>query len=511
MGIRLQRGLHALARVHRWLGIGLCALFVIWFASGIAMVYYRPPLLSDAERLDFARPLAGAADARAPSARPAADVPALAAAWPAVETLRLARVGNRLVYRWLTADGWQAAWADDGTLARFDGSALAAEARRWFGRSDVRFAGAVNGDTQWTFFGGARPHLPLLRFTTGGPLHRDVYFSSRTGEPVVATTPGARLLYLLGPGLHYFSFEPLRNADAVWRAVVIGTSSLGVVLCSLGLVLGVARLRLRRWWAGRARAIPYAAPAMRLHHWTGLTIGALGLTFVASGLLSMNPAQVFPSTSVGPGLASSVLGPVPPLAAYPAPDFAGSTRELHWYRLGGHPRLIELESIRVRNVLGTAAGGWRQVAAPTEAAAIEAARAAVAATSGSPIERAEWLSQFDNHYYARKERHRPLPAVRVVSTDGRWFYFDGLTGEPLLTSNAGTRARRWLYNGLHSFDLQVLLSRPRLWETTVWAASVAGLAFAWVGMWLAFGARRSRRVRRPGRPGTLRAPATFRQ
>ena len=37
--------------VHRWLGIGMCLLFALWFASGIVMMYVEYPELTEEERL----------------------------------------------------------------------------------------------------------------------------------------------------------------------------------------------------------------------------------------------------------------------------------------------------------------------------------------------------------------------------------------------------------------------------------------------------------------------------
>ena len=36
---------------HRWLGIAGCLVFVVWFVSGIVMMYERMPRLSPEERL----------------------------------------------------------------------------------------------------------------------------------------------------------------------------------------------------------------------------------------------------------------------------------------------------------------------------------------------------------------------------------------------------------------------------------------------------------------------------
>ena len=37
--------------IHRWMGVGCCALFVMWFASGIVLMYWDYPLVHAEERL----------------------------------------------------------------------------------------------------------------------------------------------------------------------------------------------------------------------------------------------------------------------------------------------------------------------------------------------------------------------------------------------------------------------------------------------------------------------------
>ncbi len=40
-----------LSKLHRWVSIGLCLMFAIWFASGVVMIYVPFPSLPDAERI----------------------------------------------------------------------------------------------------------------------------------------------------------------------------------------------------------------------------------------------------------------------------------------------------------------------------------------------------------------------------------------------------------------------------------------------------------------------------
>ena len=47
MGALVARGL---VQTHRWLGVAVCLLFAMWFASGIVMLYVPFPRLTDAKR-----------------------------------------------------------------------------------------------------------------------------------------------------------------------------------------------------------------------------------------------------------------------------------------------------------------------------------------------------------------------------------------------------------------------------------------------------------------------------
>ena len=52
--------------VHRWMGVGLCLLFLLWFASGIVMMYVGLPRVTDEERARTLEPIAWQACCRFP-------------------------------------------------------------------------------------------------------------------------------------------------------------------------------------------------------------------------------------------------------------------------------------------------------------------------------------------------------------------------------------------------------------------------------------------------------------
>lgn len=44
--------LKVLIVVHRWLGVALCTLFLLWFPSGIGMMYWGMPAIGARDRLE---------------------------------------------------------------------------------------------------------------------------------------------------------------------------------------------------------------------------------------------------------------------------------------------------------------------------------------------------------------------------------------------------------------------------------------------------------------------------
>jgi hypothetical protein len=466
--------------VHQYTGAVCCLVFVAWFVSGLVMAYYHSPVLDDTRRLMFAERLERWDHVLAPAA-----VASLRARWSEIDTLRFGSWGGRPVYRWSSADtGWGSAWADDGAPASFGPAEAMSVAQRWFGNAPVlHYAGTHGPRNQWTFAAALRSHYPLHEVDDGSWAGREIFISSRTGEVVVATSRWSRLLFYLGPGLHYFAVYPLRSHDALWRALVIAVSAIGVVTCSVGVALGVWQLRWRALGTARS-VVPYAMKWMRWHHWTGLACGLVTLTFVFSGLLSMNPSDMFPRPGIPPDLRQAFLGSTPDIGALASPAAIGddlpAAKEIEWVRMRGTAYAIALHAPGNGALYAIGAGTW----ARRDPFTSDELRASVEALIPARIVGAETLTEFDNYYYARHGAYLPLPVLRLRldDADGTWWHLDPATGQLFQRSNRMIRLRRWLYNGLHSFDLQALLRHRPLWDLAIWGASLAGLALSTTGV-----------------------------
>jgi hypothetical protein len=468
----------ALAFTHRWLGIAGCLLFLLWFVSGIAMMYVRMPELTAAERLAHAPPIA----ADAIRIDPARALAAMQRASPI--GLEVAMLGDRAVYR--SREPVPAVvYADTGErLDEVTPAAAAAAAAAFAGDArTVRDAGRLDTADQWTL--QLRPHFPLRRFTVDDGAGTELYVSGRTGAVVLDTNRRERFWAYVGPVAHWLYLPVLRRNGPLWTQTIIWTSGLGLVLCVTGLVAGLLRFSpFRQYRVGRTAAMSPYAGWMKWHHYSGLLFGVVTFTWTFSGLLSMGPFAPLTGPGLSPAQREPVTGSVESLMDVSAHDVQRAVRAA-----GSGLDVREMEAIGFRGrgywVASEDTTRHRLVPLDASASAIDrfdrAELEAVArgiAPDAAGVE-LTWLDAYDEYYYDRASP-RPLPVLRARYTDpdATWIYLDPSRGNIALVASRRDRANRWLYHGLHSLDPAWLRNRRPLWDVVVIALSLGGIAGA---------------------------------
>lgn len=504
-----------LVLTHRWLGIAGGLLFVVWFASGIVMMYRRMPALEPAERLGRLAPLEVGSLRVAP--RDAAR--ALGGSAASVAGARLGMYEGRPVYRF-GASG--SVFADTGEPLRPLSPADAEAVARSFApehAATARHDRRLEGPDQWTL--QSRAFLPLHRVALGDTRGTELYVAERTGEVVMATERDERMWAYAGAVLHWLYFTPFRARSELWADTIVWLSVAGCLLTLSGLLWGILRFR---------GGSPYTG-LLRWHHYAGLAFGLFTFTWTLSGGLSMDPWNWHPGTAPtraqregasGGALraeeltAEAVRSAAASLVAERAARGA-ATREIGFLQLLGVPYLVahaEANPIDAPRFVALAPGA-RPFPRFAEADMLEAARAAM---PGVPVVEERWLRTYDSYYYARSyesEGARPLPVLRVRYGDPArtWLYLDPSLGTIARKEERLTRLNRWLYRGLHSLDFAFLYGRRPLWDVVVIGLSLGGLALAattllpgWrrVARALSGASSRGRSRGRSSRPGTSR-------
>ena len=515
--------------VHRWLGIVLCAFFAMWFISGVVMMYVGYPKLTSAERLQHLPPLVAPATLLGP--RQALDAAGITGP---LQDLRLAMAsGGRAVYLAIAAKdpkatpttssprrvppgtGTVVIDAQTGVVLRSVdapqalASAAAFAAQVAGGGGDMVYQGTIDEDA-FTHSRGLDAHRPLHRVQLQDADATLLYVSGKTGEVVRDAPRAERLWNYAGAWIHWL--YPFRGNmfNAYWTDIVNWLSVAGIVVTLAGAIVGTLRWRFTRRYKSGSRS-PYQGFMMRWHHITGLVFAVITLTWIFSGLMSMNPWRIFDNGAPplraeamhgGPlTIAASAALPQALLAAAP-----GAVRELRWTQTLGQTQVLA----------SSAAGGVVVLDAATAAPRTldpEALRSAVARLLPDAVERIDVLNAYDLYYFARAPHtmtgggDKPLPVWRVVFADrhATWAHLDPHTGAVLDRTDCSRRTSRWLFGMLHSWDWLPLLERRPLWDIVLIILSLGGAALSLTGVVIGW-RRLGRKLRVKGHKGAGAAP-----
>jgi len=448
---------------HRWLGVVFCALFAIWFISGIVLMYFDFPEVSTRDRmekapvLDAARVVLSPGEAfekLQPSDNPAA--------------VRLTTLDGRPIYRFRFGREQMGVFADTGELLeRISPETALRIASSWSGEDPAAATTfPVSAIDQWTVLPQIRAAAPYWKHVW--PDGQEVYVSQTSGEIVQHTTLGSRIGAYFGAIPHWIYFPSLRKQTAAWRAVVIWLSAIGSVMSLLGLVVGLwlysPSAKRYRFPAGRS-SIPYSGQK-RLHTIFGLIFGLVATTWILSGMFSMNPLFWSPDgASEAPARALRA-------GTWVAQDFAGlhpqevlrtgAYKELELTHALGQAVYIAHESpdrSRIYRVQGTDSEEF-------DAGAILSAFS----TGAAPyrIAQTRRVTTYEPYYIDRHFR-KPLPVlfVQLNDPDQSMYYVDPKTARVVESYDGRSRTARWLYHGLHSMDLPWLYRNRPAWDITV--------------------------------------------
>jgi len=329
---------------------------------------------------------------------------------------------------------------------------------------------------QWTI--GNRRQVPLHRIEVGDGASTELYVSEPLWEVSVMTTRRSRELAWVSAIPHWLYFVELRRHESAWRQVILWTSGVGSILAVLGLALGVVQSRAR--YSG----------LMRWHYVTGVVFGAFTLTWIFSGMLSMQPWD-WTSTEggSGAGLRQAFTGRPLDLSSFPVPDGAAwqaalagrAPKEVEFVNVQGEPHYL-VRGVEDAPVLMTV----DPLAVRNEPFPVESLLARFKeGNPEAPIVESELLTAYDNYYYARRPGP-PLPVLRVKvdDPDETWFYIDPRLSQPVARFSKRERVERWIYHGLHSLDFAFWYDRRPFWDAGVIVLLAGGAVSSGIGLFV---------------------------
>ncbi|HEU4993862.1 MAG TPA: PepSY domain-containing protein [Gemmatimonadaceae bacterium] len=486
--------------VHRWTAIILGLLVFSWFLSGIALMYYPWPAVTESRELAHLEPLD----------LPSADTAIIGFADAASRTLQrtdaihLARFGGRLVYQIRrddghgpepvefldAADGRRLTPISDGD-ARVLASAYAPAESGPLGVDRL-----VRGDRYLMSREYAR-FFPAYRVRFDDAAGTAVYVSRDRGSVFATVTSRTRATTWLGVVPHWLYFQWLYRSSRLWTWLNLLLPAFAAIIAMTGIAFGVTRLFPRRrqhiWRLSEYRGVS------NWHHVAGVLFGVIVLTWTVSGVLEMLGGDDAPRPGDGARARGSVawdsVRVTPARAIAAATGFARAPAAdvvaLDLVQLDGRPgydvRLRDRREVWVDAGTGAVRGDM------PEADAVATARRVMYGplARGGPgdsvrVTHAERIDRYDTYYYARSGRERHLPAWRVAFDDPARsvVYLNSVSGAPVGFVDAGVRRWRWWRDAAHSLDFPAINNHRPLWDAIVLPLMLGGVVLSGTGMWL---------------------------
>ena len=473
---RLIRFLFAL---HRWMGVTLGLLMLLWCLTGVVMIWQPYPSTTLGDR-DYR--VEGLAPIRAPDVATLPDLPAGA-------KLQAARI-EMLLGRPVIALSWSEGKEARGGLydlasgARIEAISEAEAldvARTYLARHKLAGKPEISRLTERDEFvvaGYFNAQRPFYEVALNDPEQSVLYVSAKTGGVAQLTTAASRFWSWLGPIPHWLYFTQLRRDTGLWTQVIIWTSLAGCFLTVLGLFVGIRQFRRRRS-TGR-RDSPYRG-AKFLHHMAGLVFGVLVLTFAFSGFASMQPWGWLESGPAA-GEASSRYAGEPLTWAEAQPAFEAQLVALR--TISRERSLVSFTELEGRPwfIWQGADGSRRRFDAEGQPSPFgDTARAQAGLALAGAAAKVDVMTTGDDYYYPGASSS-DLPVVRVIAEDDTRFYLDPDTGVVRFIADDGAKGFRWWHMALHTFD--VLASPVReivILLVMLGVSAVCGLG-AWLGL-----------------------------
>lgn len=474
--------LRLLYQFHRWLGVALALFMLLWFLSGLVIMYSdnrtisRSEQLANAESLNRQNGLLSLDESWIRSA--GQRTPLVSRTENADATVvegHLVNLAGAPV--WLAEDDKGSRYAlsaEDGHLLEINAELAIDIASRWLtqsGRVSLDKTRYIDQAENAFVPRNYQALAPFHRIAVNDPAGTELLISSKTGEVVSENTRLARVMYLTGNWIHLLKpLDDLGLAD-IRKKVQLWLGLSATIASLTGLIIGW--LRWRPGWRGHptyssGRKHPYRDIWNTWHFWSGLIGGTLALTWSFSGFIDTNPGQIFTPAELSRKDLLNYLG------TETVPEKYQWQYGPIWHHEDRHD-IVEVTWRRFQNealIVTTTRDGRRSTYAINgekpnfTASNLQAAVKRV--VPGAEITEQVILNDYDSYYYPRHHQNtvdKPLPVLRVQLNDSAKtrFYIDPQDGKLLTKLDSSARLLRWFYSALHHWDFGWLYQRP-VWD-----------------------------------------------
>lgn len=462
--------------LHCRLGLVLGPAVLLWFLSGVVLLWVPYPSLTEGEWFSAAEALS--------TRECCVSFPSLVQQMErldGIESLRLRMVGDKPVVVAQSLNGSLAAVsADSGDLlASFTQEGIERIVQPFSGGRMIEAVELIEHDV-WTVHQRFDPYRPLWKVQLSGERRSVLYISSVTGDVVQDTTADERRWNLVGAVVHWWYWPWLRRHWEWWDQVVWWVSGVGTVMVFAGSLV-LSRDCIRRGWRGGL------AEGRQVHRWLGVIAGISACCWMASGWLSMDHGRWFSDGKVNAEDREQFMGGRLTVRDVEAmPDFStimvtGTVKEIRLIKLAGVVQIIARMSPAKQAVLTASS----QADTPQDAVSDEVVRAAARSLLGDGVLTISKRGGNGSPSCSATDNDAELPFLQVETSghESRGLLVDGRIGVAMERLDSSRRLYHQLFDSLHRWDVSWLSQHCDLRRMLMSLWCVCGAGLAGSGVW----------------------------
>lgn len=402
--------------IHIWSGRIIVLFFLMWFISGLVLIYHPYPKLADKDI--YSRMPLYSSNILEDS--PQQDPLSIAQAWIDYPILKIDTLEKR---------------------------------------------------SQWVLFPRYEKDLPIYKLYFADPDKTQLFISGTSFKPIQQTTRNDRIWSYFGAIPHKIYIPSLRRNTELWKKVVLSGGILCFIAAVSGMIIGIGILRRHYKKTGKI-GNPYKKRAIRYHFGFGIVIGFFLITWGISGIFVMNkvPQWLSPTKdelSINQTKfwgkktlpdSAWILEPEDIISQYPALKSFDKTS------FGSFP---VIKAIIGDSLYYFDASSNELVRMEIPLNKIEERVKKICGDSLSfTINKLDYYTQY---YMPRLRGQANLPVYEVKINDkvNSTIYVDPFDGYIRYITDH-KRIRKWVFEGLHYWNINGLYTHKILWTVFIW-------------------------------------------
>lgn len=463
--------------IHRILGTAISLVFLMWFITGLVLIYHSFPDVNKETR-NLHR------DIITDSLPPITDLLNQIPAEEQFKTLQLNQYKNQSLFTLTTNKQLSLTNAslvpDKGPISQGE---LKAIASKWVDAPILKIDTLQKRDV-WIMYTRYLKELPIYKIHFDDKEKHQLYISSITGEVQQFTTQSERFWAYIGSIPHKFYIPALRQHTTIWINTLNILSAIAFIVVLSGFILAFRAL-WKRYRIQRNLSCPYKKPIYKWHYLLGLIFGIFLLTWSISGILALKKVpQWMVKTHTNYHIPQKIKGKKIHPSQYKL-DYRvlqkefSELKQIEWEYFQGVPIYHIINGSQELYI--DASADTLKILNLSEQNIRQAIEHIHGADSKYTI---ELIHEYENYYLPWK-RHLDLPVYKVTvdTEDNNLYYISPETGSYKYLDN-NKKARKFLFNTLHYLHNPWLMDKPEVWTILIWILVLGCITTLSTGVWL---------------------------